>query len=141
MKLTKTEKWFSVFKDIGQDWCEIYEINLFWIKMRDGSRTHIASGMEFHITLVNSWKPLIYDRRSFLLDDRNLRIQIFPYMTLYIVSSFRGKLNPIRPGLLDPKIPGRGRGGTENHTFESPLLIVKMLWNLVWVIFGIFPFV
>ena len=47
--------------------------------------------------------------------------------------------NPIKPGILGGyKIPGGGH--TKNHTFENPLLIVKMLWNLIWVIFGIFSF-
>ena len=46
--------------------------------------------------------------------------------------------NPIRPRLLGG-IKSQG-GSTKNHTFENHLLIVKMVWNLVWVIFGIFPF-
>ena len=37
-----------------------------------------------------------------------------------------GFLNPIRPGLLGG-IKSRGGGCTKNHTFENPLLIVKML--------------
>ena len=34
--------------------------------------------------------------------------------------------NPIRTGLLGG-IKSREGGGTKNHTFENPLLIVKML--------------
>ena len=36
-------------------------------------------------------------------------------------------INPIRPGLLRGVKSWGGGGGYKNHTFENPLLIVKML--------------
>ena len=36
-------------------------------------------------------------------------------------------INLIRPGLLAGIKSRPGEGGTKNHTFENPLLIVKML--------------
>ena len=68
-KITKTKTWFwfsTIF--IVQNWCKIYKIIIFWIKIRGRARNHTPSGMEFLMTLVNSWKPLTYAGKNSPLD-------------------------------------------------------------------------
>ena len=100
----------------------ILQLDSFFFSDLARSKDNVKRALlQFQIQLKKSGRSDIYSLPVFL--GFSLREKTFVPRLLYqpIYS-----INPVRPGFLGG-IKTRGRGSTKNHTFENPLLIVKML--------------
>ena len=84
------------------------------------------------------WRIFFNKKKVFTITSRLSQLRIDKPKLFYSIIKYKKKkvfkeiiFNPIRPGLLLGIKSQGGEGGTKNHTFEKPLLIVKMLLNLV----------